>query len=303
MANSNAIGAVAVHLDEDAGREIYDTDASYGFGLAPVGQLRPTDGGYELRGRWPVVSGCHGAAWFLMASLVFDGDSPKLANELPVMRFAAVPASAVEIEETWNDVVAVRGSGSHAVSVAPVFVPEAMVVDLLAPPRFNRPRFQVPMMAGQSLALAAIAIGIARSAVEAAVAQSRDRVSIVSGTGWREWASVQNSVASADIEVLSARAGLFEVASDLWAAIERGGDTSMERARAHAIADHAMRIGRESVSRVFTAGSVDALHAGHGLEIALRNVHGFSVQWERYRRFHYEAGRVLMGAEPNDPLF
>ena len=57
------------------------------------------------------------------------------------------------------------------------------------------------------------------------------------------------------------------------------------------------------MSRLFTAGSIDALHAGHGLEQALRDVHGFSVQWERYRRLHFEAGRVLLGASPRDPQF
>lgn len=305
IGNSNAISAVTVRIDETAGRQLLaDPHASFGFGLAATGELREVDGGYELRGRWPVVSGAHGAAWFLMASRIFDGDEPRLVNELPVVRFAAVPAEAVAIEDTWSDVVAVRGSGSHAVSVAPTFVPGGLIADVQTAPRIDRPRFQVPMMVGQSMMLGAIATGIARSAVDAAVSQARERVSIVSGTGWREWPAVQDSIAASEVAVLSARAGLLEVASDLWATLDAGEELAPEqKARAHAMGDHAMRMGRETVSRVFTTGSVDALHEGHGLEIALRNVHGFSVQWERYRRFQYQAGRVLMGAEPNDPTF
>lgn len=98
--------------------------------------------------------------------------------------------------------------------------------------------------------------------------------------------------------------GLFEVASVVWEAIERGDKIPLLwRARVHSMANHGIQLGRESVSRLFTAGSVDAVHEGHGLERTLHDVHGFSVQWERYRHLHFEAGRVLLGAEPQNPQF
>src|SRR5262249_20854791 len=109
---------------------------------------------------------------------------------------------------------------------------------------------------------------------------------------------------SADCAVLCARGGLLEIARLVWEGLERGrGIAPLWRARMHAIADHATRTARDAVSRTFACGSVDVLHAGHPLEQALRDIHAFSVQWERYRRLHYEAGRVLLGGASQDPLF
>ncbi len=71
----------------------------------------------------------------------------------------------------------------------------------------------------------------------------------------------------------------------------------------HALADHSMRVGRQTVSDLFTVGSVDAIHEGHGLERALRDVHGFGVQWERYRNKQFQAGAAMLGAEIEDPTF
>ena len=304
--NSNGIGEIGARFEPDAARRIFtDPTSSFGWGLAPVGRAVPVEGGYEVSGRWPVVSGCHNAAWYMMGNLIFDGDgdTPRREDEKPVVRYAAIPADRGEILDTWSDVVAVKGSGSNAVEVPRQFVEEAMTANLADHPRLDRPRYRLKGGVG-NLLMAAIGIGIARATVEAAVDQASERTSALSGAPWREWPSVQDSIASVDAEVLSARAGLREVAEAIWEYAERGEPVPPKwTARKHSMADHGIRVGRDAASRLFSIGSVDALHQGHRLEQALRDVHGFSVQWERYRRLHFEAGRVLLGAEPRDPQF
>lgn len=239
-----------------------------------------------------------------MASKVYDGRKLRKKNKKPVVRFAIIPASEAEPLDTWSDVVAVRGSGSHAVNVLETFVPRDMTAAFEDRPRVRRPRYLVPPMSLGSIGMAAISLGIARCALEAAVAQGTSRKSALSGTEWRTWPSVQDSVASIDAAVYAGRAGLFALSEEV-AAFTAAGKKPPPEVRAHlyAYTDHAVRLGRDAVSRLFTVGSVDAIHQGHGLERALRDMHGFSVQWERTRRKQFQAGAALLGAEIDDPQF
>lgn len=154
-----------------------------------------------------------------------------------------------------------------------------------------------------SLDLAAVAVGIGRAALHAATEQAGHRVSVVNQTGWADWSSVQDTIARVDASVHTARDGLFALVQRAEAELAGPGLAPTTQARLHAIADHTLRSMRHAVSDAFTAGSVDALRSGHPLEQSLRDVHAFSVQWERYRRLQYAAGRVLLGRPANNPLF
>lgn len=163
---------------------------------------------------------------------------------------------------------------------------------------------ELPGMAGQSIWLSAVAVGIGRAAVDGAIEQAATRVSVASGRAWRDYPSTQNTVAAADVAIASARAGLFDLADQATAELSTHGSVkSRTHARLHAFCDHAFRTVRACVSDLFTSGSVDAVRSGHILEQSLRDIHGFGVQWERYRHLHYQAGKSLLGGEVDDPLY
>lgn len=303
-ANSMAVSGMCRAVTESVATEVLDDRHwFYGVGLPPTGRVEIDGDAGVVSGRWPVVSGCERASFFALNCVVHDAAGPVKNGPVPEMRFALVPRSAVDIERTWEAVMAVRGSGSHAVSVERAEVDEGALIGMGAPGREPSPWDHLPQFAGQSVALAAVAIGIARAALQATITQAGSRVSVANGSAWVDYPSVQNSVASAEIAVESSRTYLFELADTCWRELAVDDLQPRTRARLHAIADHALRTGRESVSNLFAAGSVDAVRSGHVLEQCLRDIHGFSVQWERYRSFHYDAGRVLMGADPNHPLF
>ncbi|MFN0089457.1 MAG: acyl-CoA dehydrogenase family protein [Acidimicrobiales bacterium] len=306
--NSWGSGLIAGFLTAPARQRLLaDPDVLFGFGLAPGGRAVETDQGFELSGRWPVVSGCERARWFALNSLIVDrtadGDSPRLVDGAPVVRFLLVRADAVEVERTWDDVSGLRGSGSHAVRVAGADVAADLAVNLFAPPELDRPAFRIPLLVFQ-LIIGAALVGAARGAVDALIDQAGGRVSAVSGQAWREWPNIQDTLASELASVRAAKAGLVDVAEEIWLAAHEHRVLPNElRAAAHSMTDHAHRSARQAVSRLYTAGSIDALHRGHGLERALRDVHAMSVNWERFRQVHYDAGRVLLGLDPISRLF
>jgi hypothetical protein len=59
-----------------------------------------------------------------------------------------------------------------------------------------------------------------------------------------------------------------------------------------------VQVSLRGVSRAYVCGTGRALQRGHPLELALRDVHGMAINWERVRRMIYDAGRVLLGQEP-----
>jgi alkylation response protein AidB-like acyl-CoA dehydrogenase len=306
-ANSNGAFALLSRFDPAIIPDVLSPDTRFvGVGLPPTGTADVTADGLVVSGRWPVVSGAPSADWFVLHCVLREGGANRTTGSLVDARFVPVPASAVKVEDTWRGVMAVRGSGSNAVSVDQFVVPEDRSIRMVAAATSSEPvdlLNAASPLAVQSLELAALAVGIGRSALAAAIAQAGARISAVSGTGWAEWSSVQNTIAGADMAIETTRAGLHAIAAQAERELSSGDLSTASRARVHTIADHAFRAMRHAVSDLFTVGSVDALRAGHGLEQALRDVHGFSVQWERYRRLQYVAGRALLGADPDDPLF
>jgi alkylation response protein AidB-like acyl-CoA dehydrogenase len=304
IGNSWGSGFLAGRMSQEAMKQVFaDKDAFFGFGFAPGGRAISVREGYRFEGRWPVVSGSHLASWFALTGIVQDADGPALIDGRPNIRTFLVPAGSVEVLDTWSDVIGLRGSSSNAVMVHEAFVPEGLAVGLFDAPRIDRPVFRLPLMVAQ-LDLAAILTGIARAAVDAVIAQASGRVSVATGQAWRDWPGVQHTLATEMATVRAATAGLVDVAEECWEVHCDAGAMGPElRAMAYAMTDHATHTARQAVSRLYTAGSIDALHGGHRLEQALRDVHALSVNWERFRQLHFDAARVRLGLDPLLPSF
>lgn len=90
-----------------------DTTASSSY--APIGQVRPVDGGFVLNGRWTFSSGVDHADWVILGGGI---------------RNFVVPKADFTIDHGSWDVAGLRGTGSKAVVLEDVFVPDYRVHDL-----------------------------------------------------------------------------------------------------------------------------------------------------------------------------
>src|ERR1044072_8844605 len=72
-----------------------------------------TQGGFQLSGRWSLVSGCELADYIYFMSLVHENGKPRMlsANQ-PDLRVLFVPRDRYTILDTWN-VGGLRGSGNE----------------------------------------------------------------------------------------------------------------------------------------------------------------------------------------------
>jgi indole-3-acetate monooxygenase len=83
------------------------------------------DGGYRLTGRWAFNSGAPNAEWIGSPAPIFDGDAPRMGEHGPQMVFAFLPASDVQIIDTWH-VTGLRASGTQDLHVEYLFVSDNM---------------------------------------------------------------------------------------------------------------------------------------------------------------------------------
>ena len=154
-------GPFAAHMEDDAAREIFAPQRALIAGSGrPSGTATPVEGGYRVEGTWQFASGAHHATWFTANCVIQDGADP------PLVRAMAFPAEAVEVLDTWH-VSGMRATGSHDIRVPEVFVPAARMFDVFGTPREPGTLFRFPFGSIAQLSFAAVALGIARGALDA----------------------------------------------------------------------------------------------------------------------------------------
>src|SRR5581483_1262422 len=112
-----------------------------------VGAAHEVEGGYRLSGRWSLGSGSSHATWYVTGAIVLrDGEPVILPNGQPRMRELFVPASEVEVVDTW-DSTGLRGTASHDYVIRESFVPSERTVWFQEPPSEDGPLYRMPPIA------------------------------------------------------------------------------------------------------------------------------------------------------------
>jgi alkylation response protein AidB-like acyl-CoA dehydrogenase len=158
----------AAQLFPDTARTIHaNPDVITANSTRASGQARVVPGGYRVNGRWSLVSGCELGTWMVLLCRVYEDGKPRLTPAgAPETRFMLLPADACEIIDTWN-VGGLRGTGSHDVVVCDVFVPNSFGSGFFDRYVLPEPRYRIPPFSRVIPGLGAMALGIARTAIDA----------------------------------------------------------------------------------------------------------------------------------------
>lgn len=305
IGNSQPACLAAGWLAEDERAQLFaEPNRNFGFSAAPAGRAVPENDGYRLSGQWPVVTGCEDASWCALAGLVMDGDTPRQMNGLPDGRLFLVPTADIVISPTWQGAVAMRGTGSNAVSVDKVFVPEGFAHTPAKPRVIDRPLYRLPL----PLLFAPAGTAVALGALDTAVASAREalgaKVSSFSGQTIRDQTPIQELIAHSSAALRAARAGLFAATNAAWDLASTGAEVPLPlRAELYASTFYVLDTARDTVSQLYARGTRAAFMQGNPLERALRNLHAIAFGYESSRGLQHSAGRVLLDGEPLDPLF
>lgn len=249
------------------------------------------DGGYQLSGRWRMVSGIEAADWFLPLGVV-DGQ----------LRLFHVRRDQLTIERTWN-VSGMRGTGSHAVVLEDVFVAGELSADPAVPMRIDRPAYRMGPVPLVFAGCTAVALGTAREAFDVLVELAKVKTTPF-GERMAEDARVQEQVGRMDGALRAAHLLLQDAARRLDETAERGDAVDLIlSADLHTAMAHTAAVGREALVTIYELGSSSSIFVGDRLErlhrdgmIALQHVN-------QSAKFFSGSGRVRLGLEPGLPMF
>jgi alkylation response protein AidB-like acyl-CoA dehydrogenase len=273
--------------------------------IQPPGRLQRVADGYRLSGRWRFGSGCQQANAFIVAAILVDGDQPKLdADGHPVMCEIVLPAAQVKIVDTWR-VAGMRGTGSHDFMVEGLPVKE----DFVQPFNFDAPvesgpLYGFPLVGNLAVAKTAVALGIARHAIEAFSELAQVKMATHHTNLLRERAAVQSDLARAEACVRSARYFLEGTVDEVWTTVAEGKAASdRQRAMLRLAAVDGVQRAVAAVDLMFNAAGATAIHEASPLERCFRDIHVVPAHFVVQPSTYEIAGRVLLGLPPGTPLF
>jgi alkylation response protein AidB-like acyl-CoA dehydrogenase len=276
--------------------------------LNPPGTALQVEGGYRLTGRWPFTSGRDHAAWLVLSAIVRgnqDGVTPAFpGTTAPIL--CLVPANASIVHDTWHT-GGLRATGSNDVEVTDVFVPTSMTFRVNgARDRRSRyhqgPLYRLPLSGAIGTPIAAVALGIARRAIDTVIGIASTKTPVGRASSLRDQPVLQADVAKAEAAVRSARSWLYTTADSLTELANANVDLPNALRRDLLLASvHATRSAAYAVDLMHLSGGGSAVYATCPLERALRDIHTVT-QHRRSAPIQFEmAGRMLLGLESGDP--
>jgi alkylation response protein AidB-like acyl-CoA dehydrogenase len=274
-----------------------------GPGSAMSYAIEQDDGSYKVWGETTFISGCHNSTWCFMGAPILDDGKPRMGdNGQPVIKMFFLHRSQFEILDTWN-VAGLRGSGSHNVKadgavVEAKFVPVEL---MLTPALYDNPVFRMPVPLRLSYNKVAIALGVAKGALEAFVDLANNKVPMMSPSKLKDRPIARYRVAETTAKYRAARAYVFDamgaIEKELEAGAEQPGAATTINARL--ACTYAAQACMEVVDVVHAASGTSASYMENPLERKLRDAHGAaSHRWVAHPLYE-TLGGILFGEEPD----
>jgi alkylation response protein AidB-like acyl-CoA dehydrogenase len=264
----------------------------------PTGAIAADGDAYRVTGRWSFASGCEHADW------LYGNCVEGIDDGVPRLRIAAFAPDQVTIEDTWN-VSGLCGTGSHHFRVDAARVPAARTTaPLTDPPCLDVPFVRVPPPSLFALAIAAVALGIARGALDDLVALAPDKVPLLDHRPLAANPTFQLALATADTDLAAARALVRETAGAAWeTAVEAGEPTPHATARTRAAAVWAVERAADVVRAAHRAAGGGAIHLSSPIGRRLRDVTALGQHFLVRQDTLTTAGALLAGQPIDVPVF
>lgn len=291
-------GTVLALLPDSTAREIMATPETMLAGVfAPRGKAIVVDGGFEVAGQWQWGSGTQNADWILAGCQVIrDGKPELLSNGTPRSRMMVVPAADVEFLDTWH-VSGLSGTGSTDFAIRDRFVPNKHAAGFGVDGPLPRPLYQFPQFGLLAMGIAAVAMGLARAAIDELVDIAGGKKPSGSARPLAARAAAQSEVARAEASLRSARAFYYEAIETAWQEALKGGLSTDSRRDIRLATTHATHASAEAVDRMYHLGGGSSVYRTSPLQRIFRDVH-VATQHMMIGPSTYElTGRLYLGLD------
>jgi indole-3-acetate monooxygenase len=298
----------SAYLDPAAAREIFGGKRGIvAWGPPGLAEARAVPGGYRLTGTWSFASGSHHATWLGAHVAILDPNgAPQLRPDGgPVMRTLLFPKASASFTDIWH-VIGLRGTGSDSYTVTDLFVPEKYTVLRENAAESHQPGLLYAFSSSNIYAsgFAGVALGIARSALDAFVELARDKTPRGAKRTLRDNNVVQAQVSQSEARLCGARAFLLGSLDEIWRDVSGSGRLTTDHNTTIRLASTwAIHQAREVVDMAYHAAGATAIFEDNPFERRFRDIHTVIQQYQG-RQAHFETvGQALLGLEPEGAMF
>jgi alkylation response protein AidB-like acyl-CoA dehydrogenase len=238
-----------------------------------------------------------------MGAPVIEGDRPALnAQGQPIFKMWFLHKSQYEILDTW-DVAGLRGSGSHDVKAEGALVGEKWArVDLvMLPALYDNPVFRIPVPLRLAYNKAAVAIGVARGALDEFVELAQTKVPLMSAVPLKDKPIAQYRYGEADATLRAARAFLMEAMQQVADELQRGREAPSGKVTqlGRLACTHAANASMHVVDLIHNTAGTSAMRMHSPLERKLRDAHGCATHRWVAHPLYAELGKIALGHTPD----
>jgi alkylation response protein AidB-like acyl-CoA dehydrogenase len=207
-----------------------------------------------------------------------------------------VPAADVEFLDTWH-VSGLSGTGSTDFAIRDRFVPNKHAAGFGVDGPLERPLYQFPQFGLLAMGIAAVALGLARAAIEELVDLAGGKKPSGSARPLASRAAAQSEVARAEATLRSARAFYYEAIETAWQEAHEGSLSTASRRDIRLATTHATHASAEAVDRMFHLGGGTSVYRTSPLQRIFRDVH-VATQHMMIGPSTYElTGRLFLGLD------
>ncbi|HEX6995216.1 MAG TPA: acyl-CoA dehydrogenase family protein [Gammaproteobacteria bacterium] len=297
-------GLFAAYLEPDAALEIFGPPAAVIAGSgAPHGRAERVDGGYRVRGRWRYASGAPYATTFTANCVVTAGGEPVPdARGEPLVRAMSFPRRDVEIVETW-DTTGMRATASHDFGVDDVFVPERLTFSVFTDaPREPGPLYRLPFEVLTELPITAVAVGIARHALEAFKVLATQKTPYGTTGVLADDPLARAAFARSHAAWRAAERAMLDLAERAWrSAVDDRALPADERAEITAACAHGVATLRAATDELVALAGMSGVEQASELARAGRDLATLAAHFSVAPRQLAGAGGTLLRAAPDVP--
>jgi alkylation response protein AidB-like acyl-CoA dehydrogenase len=282
-----------------------DERTVYGVSTRASGELAADGrGGYRLSGRWSLVSGCRSATMFALLGVVtVDGEPLETTPGVRDLRLAFVPASAVEIVDTWSS-GGLRGSGSHDVLVDDIAIPDAHACRRTGPaPGWAGSLDGFPTIGFMAAGAATMLGALGAVCVDALVDIAAEHVPTDGRTSPEARPAVVGGLARAAGELGASRLAVRSAVDAISATALDGAVPAELRATLMEAVATARRLCLDAIRSLYELGGTASVYTTRPLERAHRDAHVIAQHVIFDGMWAEQAGRVRLGLAPTNPLF
>ncbi|HZP57929.1 MAG TPA: acyl-CoA dehydrogenase family protein [Dehalococcoidia bacterium] len=298
-------GHVAGQMRPDGARDVFaDPDRPKALVAEPAGVAVRTADGVRISGRWRFASGITHSDWVVVGAVVMQDGAPVMTPHGPDIVHGFIPRDAVTVHDTWH-VSGLCGTGSHDVSCQDADVPAARVLSLFNP---EPPRpdllYRLPVLAGVAPSISAVALGIARAALDELQEMAPSKTPTLSQSPLREKPVAQAEIARAEAALGGARAFMYDALDDLWQTVACGQEPALrQQALLRAACVQATETAASVTRTASTLAGSTSVYRASSLQRHARDADVITHHFTQAPHVWEDAGRALLGLQPHAFLF